>query len=250
MAGVASACLPVSGGETLNQLTKVRLPSGDEVAIVDWSYRPLYSSIYTLDGWTDQELDWFTYSIGDQVTFSQNLITAGGVFQATIEQTNLATASEMDALEEYLVYAMSIELYEIGFTGGVYTYAGPGTPIPNIAAVSLLNTKIVELEVSQKATFQASLGWFTTGFGPYFQLDSIAPVAGGRSYATNGLPSAEAIDASPVPVHIGGTEKFRGILYNPGGVAIVYRDDDGNETSTSVVWLRLNFRGLHKRPSG
>lgn len=246
-----SACFPVSGGETLNQLTKVRLADGREVAIVDWSYRPLYSTLLTLDGWTDQELSWFTYSMGDQVSMSQNLLSAaGGPFNATIQQTNISSASEMDALEEYLVYAMSIEVYEYGFTGGAYTLAGPGTPAPNIPAMFLLHRLIVELEVSEKAYYQASLGWFAQGFGPYYELDRISADEGGRSYAVNGHPTAAAIDVSPVPVHIGGTEKYRGILHNPAGPAIVYRDDDGNETATAVVELRLNFRGLHKRPSG
>jgi len=251
----SSACFPVSGGEVLNQLTKIRLPSGKEVGIVDWSYRPLYSTILTLNGWTDQELSWFTYSVGDQVSMSQNLIaTAGGPFNATIQQTNISSASEMDSLEEYLCYALSVEVYEYGITGGAYAFGGAGTPSPNIPAMFMLNRLIVELEVSEKAYYQASLGFFATGFGPNFQLDSIAAIGAGRSYATNGLPSAEAIDVSPVPVHIGGTEKYRGILYNPGGTnggnTINYNDDDGNPSATAVVELRLNMRGLHKRAAG
>ena len=247
----SSACFPVSGGETLNQLTKLRLPTGKEVAIVDWSYRPLYSTLLTLDAWTDQELSWFNYSVGDPVSMSQNLnASAGGPFNATLQQTNISSASEMDSLEEYLVYAMSVEMYVYGFTGGAYTFAGPGTPAPNIMSVFLSNRLIVELEVSEKAYYQASLGWFTQGFGPYFEIDSVAAVGAGRSYAVNGHPTAAAIDTSPIPVHIGGTEKYRGILHNPGGATIVWRDDDGTEVATAIVEYRLNFRGLHKRPSG
>ena len=245
------ACFPVSGGETLNQLTKVRLSDGREVAIVDWSYRPLYSTLLTLDAWTDQELSWFNYSVGDQVSMTQNLLSAaGGPFNSTIQQTNISSASEMDALEEYLVYAMSIEMYVYGFTNGAYTFAGPGTPAPNIMSVFLSHRFIVELEVSEKAYYQASLGWFAQGFGPYFEIDSVAAVGAGRSYAVNGHPTAAAIDVSPVPVHIGGTEKYRGILYNPGGTTIIWRDDDGTEVTTAIVEFRLNFRGLHKRAAG
>lgn len=244
---MSSACFPLAGSsQTLNQITKVRLPSGQEVAIVDWSYRPLYSTLLTLSGWTDQELSWFTYSRGDLIACSANLITAGGQFNSTISATNLASASEMDALEEYLVYAMSLEMYQITFSGGVYGLVAGG-PIPNGPNVATLQQLIVELEVSEKAYYQASAGWFTTGFGAYLVAANTAGAV--RTYANNGLPSAEAIDASPVPVHIGGTEKYRGILYNEGGAAINYKDDANANVATTVMSLRLNFRGLHKRPT-
>lgn len=243
---MSSACFPLAGSnETLNQITKVRLPSGQEVAIVDWSYRPLYSTVFTLSGWTDQELSWFNYSIGDPVSASQNLITAGGQFNSAITTTNISSASEMDAMEEYLVYAMSCEFYQLTFANGAYGLVAGG-PIPNGPNIASLHQLICELEVSEKAYYQASLGWFVTGFGP--TVWGTNAVAAARTYANSGLPSAEAIDASPVPVHIGGTEKYRGILYNPGNT-INYRDDANANVATAVMSMRLNFRGLHKRPS-
>lgn len=244
---MSSACFPLAGSvETLNQITKVRLPSGKEVAIVDWSYRPLYSTLLTLSGWTDQELSWFTYSRGDSIACSQNLITAGGQFNSTITTTNISSAAEMDAMEEYLVYAMSLEFYQLTFSGGSYGLVAGG-PLPNAPNVAKIHQLIVELEVSEKAYYQASAGWFTAGFGP--TIWGTNAVAAARTYAVNGLPSAEAIDASPVPVHIGATEKYRGILYNEGGNAINYVDDANATVATAVLFLRLNFRGLHKRPS-
>lgn len=248
---MGSACFPLMGGDsTLNQITKVRLPDGQEVAIVDWSYRPLYSQLDTLSAWTDQELAMFNYGNGDIVSASQNLITAGGQRNATLSQTNITTPSQMDALEEYLVYAMSVEIYYSSFSQGEYSNALAGQPLPNLTMVAAIHTLILELEVSEKAFYQASVGWFAAGFGPFGVVDSIAAVGAGRSYASNGLPSAEAIDASPVPVHIGGTENYQVLLHNPGGATITYRDDDGVAIPAAVISLRTNFRGLHKRPAG
>jgi hypothetical protein len=42
------------------QLTKLRLPNGTEVAFVDWSDQPLWSSAYMLAGFTDHEVPFFT----------------------------------------------------------------------------------------------------------------------------------------------------------------------------------------------
>ena len=40
----------------INQITKIRLPSGQEVALTDWSSRPIYSTADFLSGFTDEEV--------------------------------------------------------------------------------------------------------------------------------------------------------------------------------------------------
>src|SRR4030066_1454791 len=105
------ACFPITldgnGQPVLNQITKVRMADGTDVAIVDWSWHPLYSTVDTLSGWNDEQVRLFTYTEGDQVARSSNVNV---VTTATLKHTNITSASEMDALEEMLVYSMCVEM--------------------------------------------------------------------------------------------------------------------------------------------
>jgi hypothetical protein len=244
-----------SSGDTINQITRVRLPDGTDVAIVDWSWRPLYSTLDILAGATDQQMYMFNYAQGDNVSASSN-ITAAQLRTATDTDCNNSQAGEMDAVEEYLVYAMAVEAYQFSFESAAYNIDGPGLPMIRAGNLALLHAKtILELEVSQKDYFKASVGWFAAGFG----VNAVGvgtPAANAIvTYATNGTPNRNAIDRAPVPVHIGGTEKYRVILHNKGqGIgsnALDFRSDTAGASDTdALVRLRCNFVGLHKRPAG
>jgi len=251
----SSACFPVTQGpvdpETgqpalvLNQITKVRLADGREVGIIDWTWRPQYSTVDTLSGWTDDELRAFQYSEGDPIARSSNMTI---VENATLKHTNIASPAEMDATEEMLVYAICTEVYFLfeDNNNSVIDDSQAGQPIPlpnNIAR--LMERCIVELEISEKAYQQASLGWFPPGFGPMTAGSSDT-----RQYGQHSVASREAVDMFPVPTHIGGTEKFAVILHNPNGTAITYRTEAGAEDADAVHRLRFNLMGLHKRPTG
>ena len=58
-----------------SQITQVRLPDGRNVAIVDWTDKPLFSTIDLLSGYTDQEIECFTYQVSDNVSSSSNITT-------------------------------------------------------------------------------------------------------------------------------------------------------------------------------
>lgn len=249
-----TACFPVTmdtdpqTGEpslVLNQITKIRMADGRQVGIVDWAWRPQYSVIDTLSGWTDNELRAFQYSQGDPITISSNMSAQES---ATLTHTNITSPAEMDALEEFLVYAMCVEVYwltEVNASSITDAEAGQPIPFPNNIA-RLQRACIVELEVSDKDYQQASFGWFPPGFGVY----GFGGPDAGRMYAQNGTPSREAVDLFPVPTHIGGTEKFAVILHNADGTAITYRTEAGAEDADGVHRLRFNLMGLHKRPTG
>lgn len=256
------ACFPITaesdgrGGvsHTLNQLTKVRLADGREVAIVDWTWRPLYSTIDTLTGWTDAELRTFTYSVGDPITVSANMTVRE---TATLMHTNIKTPAEMDSQEEMLVYAIQIEMYCMAedtaaseiqsdlTSGGVQISPTPAYP----HLISVLHQQCIgELEVSQKEYQQGSIGRFAAGFGVFGAIATGSDIAIGEY--NNGLPSNEALDMFPVPVHIGSTEKYAFLVYNPTGRAVTYRNSVGTEIANCVMRLRINLHGLHKRPAG
>lgn len=244
-----TACFPItSDGDklVLNQITKVRLADGREVGVIDWSWRPIYSVIDTLSGWTEDELRAFSYSEGQPVMTTTNL--AASRENATLRHTNLKSPGEMDSLEEFLVYAMCVEVYEMNNTNDVIVSDQVGQPSPQPNNVAHLHERcILELEISQKEYQQASLGWFAAGFGVSgFGSDD----ANDRLYSTNGAPSRDAVDMMPVPQHIGGTEKFAAVLKNPGGATITYRDQDGSSNAALVERFRINLMGLHKRPTG
>jgi hypothetical protein len=253
-----AACFPITADEggqaTLNQLTKIRLADGREVLIVDWTWRPLYSTVDTLTGWTDMELRAFTYSVGDPITVSANMTVRE---TATLMHTNIKTPAEMDSQEEMLVYAIQIEMYAMAedtaaseiqadlSIGGVL--AAPTPLFPNF--ISILHQQCIgELEISQKEYQQGSLGRFPAGFGIFGNLSTGSDITVGQF--TNSSPSYEALDMFPVPVHIGSTEKYAFIVHNPMGRAVTYRDGAGAEVATAVMRLRINLHGLHKRPAG
>lgn len=238
----------------INQITKIRMPSGDEIALVDWSARPLYSNVDLLTGFTDQQIFAFNYTEGETVSFSENMPVASQRV-ASLRDTNISGRSEMDSTEEYLVYEIKVEPHQWTRdtqTGFFNTGTTGGLPIINGPNLSLLqNRLILELDVSQKAFPQAGLGWFNQGFGPVVAVASTAAV---RTYANQGVASHDASHSMPIPVHIGGTEDYMVILTNgpnapgqTGNGAVTFVGDTASSLSNSMIQLRIYLCGLHKR---
>lgn len=245
---MASAKAPT---DTLNQITKLVLSDGTEVAFTDWTDRMIYSTGDMLSGFTDQELRLFNYSDGDPVQATSNITTKR---TATEQDTNLASAGEMDATEEFLVYSIQNEVYEfVGGASGITSEGTrPGAPMPTASVVALMHWRLtMALEVSQKFFPHASFGYFLAGFGP-----NVASTLTQATLATNGQPGQHARFDQSVPIHIAGTEKFNVVIQNVGaGVAggtgaVNFTDDSGVVQATIYVTTRVNLRGLHKRPMG
>ncbi len=242
--------------ESINQPTKIRLPDGGEVAITDWSWRTLYSCIDVLSGATDPRIDAFSYAQGDNVKTSQNIANNPATLRtATEKDTNLDSGSQkMPAEWEYICYAVVIDIeqyiYDSQGTGeDAYTVAGPGLPMPNLPNVKYAMARLnVALEVTQKDFYINKLGWFSAGQGPF---TSVSGGAGGalRTFANNGLQSKDAIDASPLPVHIGGTETYAVYFQNGDGTALNWLDEAGAPVPTTVLRFFSSMVGLHKRPT-
>lgn len=240
----------------LNQITKLRLPDGKEVAFVDWQDKPLFSTIDLLDGMTDTELDAFTYAKGDAVTASSN---ATARRTATDNDTSRETPGSMSSTEEMLVYAIKPEVLELQVsTAGDLTtlgflQGGQPTTRPNVIALMSFFFNI-RLTVSQKIEQEAPFGYFNTGFGPYVGATGQVNGAGGavgRGQATNGLPSQEAVRSYAIPVHIGGQEKFRVTLVNERGIPVPLGADEATppaQNADVAQIVRLFLDGLYKRP--
>ena len=80
-------------------------------------------------------------------------------------------------------------------------------------------------------------------------MDSAA--ATGRTYATPGLPSQEAVRSHVVPQYMGVQEKFRVFLTNAGGGAVNFGNSENlavelNELAIARIVVYLE--GLYKRP--
>jgi hypothetical protein len=231
---------------SINQITKIRLPSGQEVALTDWSDRPIYSTVDFLSGWTDEELRAFTYSSSESVTQSGNFAAAARRV-ATLQDTNISQSSEMASTEEYLVYQIKVELFQYYLAANLLTINQAGLPVPIAPNVAHFNSRIIgELEVSDKAFPQAGIGWFLTGFGP--EIAGI-PSAAARTYANQGSPQHDASYSMSLPVHIGGTEDYSFIFHNPTGAAVGLVDDAAAADATAVLQARVYLCGLHKRPT-
>lgn len=228
----------------VNQITKVRMPDGEEIPLVDWSHRPLYSTVWTLSGFSDQEIRAFNY-VESGVVSATNNFTAAQQVVANISHTNVASANEMDATEEFLVYAIRCEMFALDMNGDVGDDDAAQLPVPNAANVMKAQLALIlELEVSEKAFPQAGLAWFAAGMGPV--ISSVGPVAAARTMATNGLASREAISDLVIPVHLGGTEDYSVILHNPNGT-LNWKDEAGGNVATAVMIFRIYLDGLQKR---
>ncbi len=250
-----------------SQITQIRLPSGKLVSIVDWTDRPLFSTMDLLSGFTDVEIDAFTYIVSDQVASSQNITTRR---VASERDTNISTPGGMASTEEMLIYNIKVEpnqfLADTGTPGdaSLWTMGGAanqGSPIPESQNLSILGWfSLLRLEISQKIYAEAGLNYFQTGFGPYTAsaVAGATPIAAsaGKLLGSMGFPSAEAVRSFVIPHHIGGPETYRVTLTVPNGTF----GADGNgvhfrtfatpaaSATTTVLSLRLLLEGLYKRP--
>lgn len=240
----------------INQITTLRLPDGTEVAFVDWSDTPLYSTADLLSGFTDAEIDLFQYTPGEPVPTTSNFL-AGRT--STVRDTNIATPGSMATTEEMLVYAIRPEVTEVTITAqdaNQVSLPAPNQPRPTGKRLAILQALLtMRLEVSQKIQHRAPFGYYNTGFGTFAPslYGGAVPVAGvpGLSAATQGLPSQDAVRSLVIPVHIGGQEKYRVVIENqqespvPSGL---------NEANPAVAddniahQVRVLLDGLYKRP--
>jgi len=239
----------------LNQITKMRLPGGAEVALVDWTHRQLYSTVDLLTGFTQQEIDLFTYVSGDPVpAFGP---TAQTRRTATDRDTNVSTAGAMASTEEMLVYAIKPEVHLLEQTNEAddMTTLGirsPGQPNPSLVALAVLNHDLIlRLVISQKVYAEAGFGYFNAGFGPFGNGIAQTQLATGIGYGNPGEPSHAAAQTFAIPHHIGGQEKYRVSLVNPTGAAVNLGYDDREAPAIAddvVAQIRVYLDGLYKRP--
>lgn len=249
----------------LNQITQLRLPDGQVVALADWTDKPLYASCDLGTGFTNEIIDLFQVSVGRPVPTAA--ATAGGTItprQNDLRDTNISTQGGLSSTEEFLVYAIKPQVREFTYDANNFTsrrYVGAGTtasmPAPTLNTLSILDSHLlVELEISQKIYSQASFSWFNTGFGAQgsvgYGADALA-----KTFANQGLPSQEAVRTLVIPQHIGGQEKFRLRLRNPSNAAVNFGATEANPAVAQVpaadaellmVTATVYLDGLYKRP--
>jgi hypothetical protein len=249
-----------------SQITQVRLPDGRNVAIVDWTDKPLFSTIDLLSGYTDQEIECFTYQVSDNVSSSSNITTRR---VATERDTNVATPGGMASTEEILIYNIKVEPFEFQAAeedevvipdANQFAADLPGLPVPQPQTLAILNQySLLRLEISQKIYAEAGVAYFNTGFGPFIAGQRGIGQGGPNAFANFGLPSAEAPRSFSIPHHIGGQEKYRVVLVNPTGSTVDFRAASGPLADPpeppsapvaprTAVTLRILLEGLYKRP--
>lgn len=247
----------------LNTITKIRLPSGTEVAFVDWTDKPVFSTCDLAHGFTLQQLDLFAYTEGEQVPSAAPAAGPATARTATKADTNAQAPGSMASTEERLIYSIKPEVFALtGVTpqqGQPFDFnaAAPATatgdPIPNPVFLGWLNLRLLlRLEISQKFYQMSGFGYYNTGFGVNGAGGTMATAANaGRTYATPGLPSQEAVRGFVVPQYMGGQEAFTVTLANPGGQAVNFGNSENgavNDNLAAVARIRVYLEGLYKRP--
>lgn len=241
----------------INQITKVIFPNPaapdgiEEVALTDWSDRPLYSTADLFSGFTDEEIRLFSYNEGQNVVNTANMLAERA---STLRDTNISSASEMDTTENFLLYAVALEVFEWDYSeqGSAGTFTIPnGGNMPTAPNQMVLHNRLIcDMDVSGKSFPTAGFGWFAQGFGPTFGA-VFGDAATLRTFANNGSPTAEARYMQSIPVHIGGTENYNLQLLNPTGTAVNFVNEDGVTVDTTrLMQVRAYLVGLHRRPVG
>jgi len=250
----------------LNTITQLMLPDGKVIDLVDWTDKPIFSSLDVQTGFTASEMTLFQYVVGDTVPgFGTGPTTTR---TANERDTNVQAPGSMASTEEMLVYAIKPEVsfFYTDDAPNVFTsmtfVPGAGVPIglplPTAEGLAVLATLLMlELEISQKAFAYASLGYFNTGFGIFVNRPGSTDVSFGSS-GNLGLPSQEAVRSFVIPHHIGAQEKYRVNLTNPstlmGGAVnfgLVLVDGEpaiwGLDANIAAT-IKINLDGLYKRP--
>lgn len=242
----------------INQITTMRLPDGTEVAFVDWSDTPLYSTCELLANFTDTEIDLFQYVAGEPIPTTNNAPLRR---TSNDRDTNVVTPGGMASTEELLVYAIKPDFYE--FTVDAETLAptsaaplSPNQPAPTRKRLAILHSALlVSLDVSQKFTHRAGLSYYNTGFGASATtiFNGAAAAAGvpGITAASAGWPAQDAVRSLVVPIHIGGQEKYRLRLENVTGNPVpsgLSEADPAEDVENTLHRIVFHLDGLYKRP--
>lgn len=247
----------------MNQITQLKLPNGDVVALVDWTDRPLFSSCDLGTGFNTQQITLFQSSVGRPIPTAAPA-GLGGIQQrtASLEDTNISTQGGAASTEEFLVYSIrpEVRMYtrtDNDFTTRTYRGANaqPFGPAASRPALNVFNAQcLIQLKVSQKVYSQAKFGWFNTGFGPEGQSSSVPGSAAATAFtqATLGSPGQYSVRELNIPQHIGGQEKYQVQILNPSGNAVDFalaETTSPDPTDDSVMaTVTIYIEGLYKRP--
>lgn len=241
----------------LQAFTTFRLPDGSVIEMVDWVDKPLFSTGELLTGFTDEKIDLFTYGVNEEVAATENATVRR---TSTENDTNVATSGGMTSQEELLIYAIKPEFFELqtddagatDLTTAAPTLAGQPMMRPSVLKHLHMNVMLV-LDIAEKTFAEAGLGYFNAGFdvfGMGATTQGALADANVRSYAAQGVPSAEGTRTFAIPQHIGGTEKYQLMLRNYEGEAITFQDEAATAIARLLVRTRIYLDGMRKRPTG
>lgn len=239
----------------INAITKVVFEDGTEVGLDRWSDWNFYSTVELLSAFTDPELPVFTYGKttngSEKVTVSQNLTPLQRA--PTETDTNLDTGGKMPAEQAFLCYGISIAVAGVGVVNDAAAPTQYQTLSNNLAysTINTINNRLLfQLQVKQTPLHESHVGFYVAGFGATTGGQAGFQTATPQISGNNGQPGQHATVGFGLPIGIGSTETFKGLLLNqlayPGFTqkSVVFFDDAGEPTPTQVAQLRVYLRGL------
>lgn len=231
---------------------------GQEVAFVDFQDRPLYSTADLLNGWSDEEVEFFQYKKGDRVAGTSNITTSR---TATSRDTNVAVKGQMSGTQEGFVFSIQPEIFlfytDAEDPGDARTWAidaAIGLPFPRaVHLATLASFCMMRLHTAKEVVHEVGFGMHNTGAGAvtFGSYTGGALVEAERSLGNQGVPGHGSVRSFAVPFHIAQNASFGVTLTNPTSRTIDWLDETDSPAPSAIdnalIQIRVNLGGLFKR---
>lgn len=231
---------------------------GQEVAFVDFQDRPLYSTADFLNGWSDEEVEFFQYRKGERVAGTSNITTSR---TATERDTNIAVKGQMSGTQEGFVFSIQPEIFlfntdaEDPVNATTWTVDGSiGLPFPRAVHLATLAAFCtMKLTTAKQVVHQVGFGMHNTGAGAvtFGSYSGGSLVEAERSLGNQGVPGHGSVRSFAVPFHIAQNATFSVTLQNPTGRTINWLDESDSPAPSAIenalIQIRVNLGGFFKR---
>ena len=232
-------------------ISVVVLPDGQHIELADDGPYPIYSVCDIATGATDNYVDLFSYTKGEDV--ARNSL---GVFPisrpASWRDTNIETKKRMGEDEGMLVTSIRCSMSEAqvattGTTPDSETFIGREPSVDDRNWARFNRWLVGRFQVSGEKDYEIQEpGWFVAGFG------NVNSYGAGLSVgvATNGVASHSAARFVPIPHVIMPTETYRFRLENPDNKTLAWASPTDDSSIITQLRPKITLEGIRRKSVG